>query len=126
MGADEGANSTPPPPPNSASLHIFQAIFTPPSSTFPHSTQAKTLKEPFELEVLTVLGQASSHHELWLDLHYSTANAGTITANLKGKARAREKIVLEYNGDLRWETSAQNIQLPCLFMIFFGAALFCF
>jgi hypothetical protein len=76
----------------------------------PH--QAKNLKIPFEKEVLKVLGQASSHHEIWLELHplevgssHSGADGAalTIEANLKGKSRAREKAVMDYKGDIRYD-----------------------
>jgi hypothetical protein len=83
--------------------------------------------------VLAALGRASSHHELWLELHPSSGNAGIITANLKGKARAREKIVLEYNGDLRWEPPHKTtyaVTLPfhaflVLHFFVFGVHLLC-
>ena len=81
------------------------------SSLYTCSFQAKDLKVPFEKEILRVLGQASSHHKIWLELYPSEegsspsgagATALTIEANLKGKSRAREKAVMDYNGDLRY------------------------
>jgi hypothetical protein len=66
--------------------------------------RARELKIPFEVEILTVLGKASSHRELWLELHPSSPGDSTneefiIHANLKGKDRASEKATLEYGGD---------------------------
>jgi hypothetical protein len=100
--------------------------------------KAKELKKPFEETVLKVLGESSSHRQLWLELHPTdddidvvdgvgvvgdvvdvvgdvvdvVGSAGGvdsprdkddglhIEANLKGKARAREKATLDYKGDL--------------------------
>jgi hypothetical protein len=71
----------------------------------PHNKKAKELKLPFEERVLKVLGEASSHGELWLLLHPPDVTSGdrqvVIEANLKGKARAREKVTLDYNGNLK-------------------------
>ena len=56
--------------------------------------------------MLSKLGCASSHRELWRELHPATAadhftGEFVIEADLKGKVRAREKVILDYNGDLR-------------------------
>jgi hypothetical protein len=53
-----------------------------------------------------VLGEASSHHEIWLEFHPPDDHAGAqvtapllaIEANLKGKARAREKLGKNHAG----------------------------
>jgi hypothetical protein len=70
-----------------------------------HNFQAKELKGPFEKRVLKVLGQASSHHAIWIGMHpmseESSREGAFIEANLKGKSRAREKAVLDYRGDFR-------------------------
>jgi hypothetical protein len=54
---------------------------------------------------LKVLGGASSHRELWLVLHPPDDTSGdqqvVVEANLKGKARAREKVTLDYSGNLK-------------------------
>jgi hypothetical protein len=72
--------------------------------------RARALKGQFEVEILAALGRASSHRELWQELHPPTSPPGNsssendefvILANLKGKTRAREKITLEYAGDTR-------------------------
>jgi len=71
--------------------------------------RASGLKKPFEERILKVLAQASSHHEIWLELYPSeggTSHSGagatvlTIEANLKAKPRAREKAVMDYSGDI--------------------------
>ena len=76
-----------------------------PCLVLPHDKKAKDLKVPFEERVLKVLGEASSHGELWLLLHPPGDTSGdqqvVIEANLKGKARAREKVTLDYNGNLK-------------------------
>ena len=76
-----------------------------PRLVLPYDKKAKELKRPFEERVLKVLGEASSHGELWLLLHPPDDTSGdqqvVIEANLKGKARAREKVTLDYNGNLK-------------------------
>ena len=78
------------------------------SATF---VKAKQLKQPFEEQVLKALVEACSHHEIWLELHpregptndaeeQATARP-VIEANLKAKGRAREKALMDYNGDFK-------------------------
>jgi hypothetical protein len=84
--------------------------------------KAKELKKPFEETVLKVLGESSSHHQLWRELHPTDDSVDGVVddvgdvdgvddpkdkdeglyieTNLKGKARAWEKATLDYKGDL--------------------------
>ena len=83
---------------------IFTSLKVP-CLVLPHNKKAKDLKVPFEERVLKVLGEKSSHGELWLLLHPPDVTSGdrqvVIEANLKGKARAQEKVTLDYNGNLK-------------------------
>lgn len=67
--------------------------------------KAKSLKVPFETQVLKLLGDACSHGEIWVELHPSddqsqASSQVSIEANLKQKGRAREKATMDYNGDI--------------------------
>ena len=71
--------------------------------------KAKEIKPAFEEFVLAPLGNACSHHAIWRELYPDDDNVdgkqlGKIEGNLKKKKRAREKVTLEYKGDIRFVT----------------------
>ena len=85
--------------------------------------KAKDIKPAFEEFVLAPLGNACSHHTIWRELHrgddFDDKQAERIEGHLKKKARAREKVTLEYKGDfrfVRWEFFSRPLPTKVLFV----------